>query len=375
MKLPPIDELARGVRAGNRAALGRAITLVESTKPAHAVLAQALLRLLASPPQTAPPQTVPPQTVPPQAAQRSASGASAALVLDGATTIRVGVTGVPGVGKSTFIEGLGVALCEAGHRVAVLAVDPSSSVHGGSILGDKTRMSVLSCHPRAYVRPSPTGGSLGGVHRRTRETIRVVEAAGYDVVLVETVGVGQSEIAVASMVDTFLVLMLAGAGDELQGIKKGILEVADLLAVNKADGDNALPAKRARSAYAAALRLVQPTQPEWRPRVLTCSGQSGDGVEVVWQSVLAHRRAVEATGALIQRRRRQDLAWMWAIVESEVVGHLRRAPAVQAAAAQLEAAVQAGQMPPTLAAWTLLDAYNHARGQPQRDAATPTAGG
>ncbi|MCO4763334.1 MAG: methylmalonyl Co-A mutase-associated GTPase MeaB [Myxococcales bacterium] len=272
--------------------------------------------------------------------------------------MRVGITGVPGVGKSTFIDQLGGLLCDQGHRVAVLAIDPSSKVRGGSILGDKTRMTRLSNHPNAYVRPSPTSGNLGGVHRRTRESIRVVEAAGYDIVLVETVGVGQSETTVADMVDTFVVLMLAGAGDELQGIKKGILEVADLLAINKADGDNILPAKRARSRYASALRLVRPTTDGWRPRVLTCSGQSGEGVEAVWQAVLAHRQEHEASGALQQRRQSQDLAWMWAVVETEIVGRLRRSEQVQAESGQLEKSVRTGATPPTLAAWRILDAYN-----------------
>lgn len=335
MKLPPLDQLAAGVRAGKRAALGRAITLVESSNPAHGEQAQALLQLLSR-----------------QGAEVPGDAAK-----EVSRSIRIGITGVPGVGKSTFIEQLGVYLCEQGRRVAVLAIDPSSSVRGGSILGDKTRMNRLSCHPSAFVRPSPTSGSLGGVHRRTRESIRVVEAAGFDVVLVETVGVGQSETTVASMVDTFLVLMLAGAGDELQGIKKGILEVADVLAVNKADGDNALPARRARSRYASALRLVQGAQPDWRTQVLTCSGQTGEGVDKVWRSVLAHRAALTQTGALVARRRQQDLAWMWAIVEQEIVGRLRRAPAVKATAAEVEAGVRAGETPPTLAAWRLLKSY------------------
>ncbi len=336
MRLPPMDELVAGVRAGKRALLARAITLVESTHPDHMTLAQELLRALAAAGGDSDPQ--------------AEGGVDSARL-----TVRVGITGVPGVGKSTFIERLGMDLCEQGHRVAVLAVDPSSSVRGGSILGDKTRMGELSRHPRAYIRPSPTSGSLGGVHRRTRESMRVVEAAGYDVVLVETVGVGQSETAVAGMVDTFVVLMLAGAGDELQGIKKGILEVADVLAINKADGDNALRARQARSRYASALRVVKPADPRWRTRVLTCSGLEGAGLDGVWQTVRDHRAAL---GSHLQdKRRSQDLAWMWALVDGELLSQVRRAPQTRALSEELAAEVQAGRLPPTLAAWQLLDAF------------------
>ncbi|MHC4839151.1 MAG: methylmalonyl Co-A mutase-associated GTPase MeaB, partial [Planctomycetota bacterium] len=246
---------------------------------------------------------------------------------------------------------------EAGSRVAVLAVDPSSTVRGGSILGDKTRMNRLSTDARAFVRPSPTSGALGGVHRKTRETMLVCEAAGFDLVIIETVGVGQSETEVAGMVDTFLVLMLAGAGDELQGIKRGLLEVADLLAINKADGDNARNARRARAEYAAALKLMTPLHADWRPPVLTCSALTGDGVHGVWEAVEQHRATLEASGALAARRAAQQRAWMTRMVEQTLLADLWGHPAVQALRDELEDAVEAGRVTPTVAAERLLGAF------------------
>ena len=323
-RVPSIDELVDGVRAGDRAMLGRAITLVESRRDDHRRRAQDLLaRLL-------------PHT----------GGAH-----------RVGITGVPGVGKSTFVEAMGVRLADAGHRVAVLAVDPSSAVSGGSILGDKTRMQQLSVHPGAFVRPSPTAGSLGGVARRTRESMLVCEAAGYDIVLVETVGVGQSDTTVAGMVDMFVVLMLAGAGDELQGIKKGILEVADLIAINKADGDNVTAARRARREYESALHYVRPTSPSWTPPVVTCSARTGDGLDDLWAQVQAHREALSATGELDAKRREQRVTWMWAMVEEGLMRRFRSHPDVAAALDAAEAGVRDGTTPATQAALHLLDAF------------------
>lgn len=263
------------------------------------------------------------------------------------TSVRVGITGVPGVGKSTFVETLGCQLVEAGHRVAVLAVDPTSVRSGGSILGDKTRMERLSKLDGAFIRPSPTAGTLGGVASKTRETMLLCEAAGYDVVLVETVGVGQSEVTVAGMTDFFLVLMLAGAGDELQGIKRGLMEVADALVVNKADGDNTLPARRAASTYRSALHLLHPPDQGWSPPVLTCSGLTGDGVAEVWATVEAYRK--HQGEAWNTRRREQLTDWMWSLVDEEL---RRRA---RASGADLEARVTAGEIGPTWAADALLD--------------------
>jgi len=321
---PPLtlDEYEAGVLAGDRVVVSRAVTLVESTKPAHQELAQALLvRLL------------------PHAGNAH----------------RVGITGVPGVGKSTFIERFGTQLTTQGHRVAVLAVDPTSSRTGGSILGDKTRMPNLSVDPSAFVRPSPSRGTLGGVTRTTRETMVVVEAAGFDVVLVETVGVGQSETIVADMVDFFLVLMLPGAGDELQGIKKGILELADLLAVNKADGDNIGRATASASDYATALHLITPAGARWQPPVVTCSGQSGKGLDTIWAHIERHRQVLEAAGEWTDRRRAQQLRWMWAMVEERLLQRLHQRTA--GLAQQLERAVLAGTMTAAQAADDLLGAF------------------
>lgn len=320
-----VDDHVAGVRAGDRAVLARTITLVESNRPDHQAKAQqVLLRLL------------------PHAGD----------------AVRVGITGVPGAGKSTFIERLGLDLCAAGHRVAVLAIDPTSSVRGGSILGDKTRMGGLAREANAFIRPSPTQGTLGGVHRKTRESMVVCEAAGFDVVLVETVGVGQSETRVADMVDTFLVLLLAGAGDQLQGIKKGVLEVADVLAVNKADGDGKRPASLAARDLEAALRFVARKDAGWQPPVLTCSAKTGDHVDRVWQRVLAHRASLEARGLLATRRSEQALLWTWAMVEQALMARLRGDAGVQAARAAVEDAVRAGTLTPTLAAERLLAAFD-----------------
>ncbi len=326
-----LDEYVAGVRACDRAILGRAITLVESSRFRDQTQAQDLLvRLL-------------PYT---------------------GKAHRVGITGVPGVGKSTFIETLGTQLTRAGHRVAVLAVDPSSGVTGGSILGDKTRMNKLAADSNAFIRPSPAAGSLGGVTRRTRESMLLCEAAGFDVVLVETVGVGQSEIMVAEMVDCFLVLMLPGAGDELQGIKRGILEVADLVAVNKMDKDPQA-AKLAQHDYKNGLRILHANYAEaksegrilWEPRVVTCSGRTGEGLGALWDLVEEHRRISIESGEFAVKRRRQLLRWMWSMVENQLMIALREHPVVREKITKLEQAVLAGAITPTLAAREILDAF------------------
>ncbi len=311
-----------GVLGGDRSVLARTITLVESTHPDHRRKAQEVLE---------------------------------ALLPHTGNSLRVGISGVPGVGKSSFIEALGTRLLARGHRLAVLAVDPSSTVTGGSILGDKTRMQRLATEPAAYVRPSPTAGSLGGVHRKTRETLLVCEAAGFDLVFVETVGVGQSEVAVAGLVDTFLLLLLAGAGDELQGIKKGILEVADVLAIHKADGDNELPAQRAASQLRGALALLRHGEP-WAPPVLTASSVTGEGLDEVWERVEAHADDQRQRGAFDERRSRQRLAWMWAVLEDELERRVHAAPGVVARLPSLREAVLAGERSPTAAALELLEA-------------------
>lgn len=318
-----VADLRDGVLAGDRAAIGRAITLLESSRPDHRDDARALMSGLGQP--------------------------------DGAAH-RVGITGVPGVGKSTFIEALGSHLTASGHRVAVLAVDPTSSVTGGSILGDKTRMQGLSNDVNAFVRPSPSSGTLGGVTRSTNETIVLLEAAGYDVVLVETVGVGQSETAVAAMVDFFLLLMLPGAGDELQGIKKGVLELADMIAVNKDDGENSADARAAARDYSAAMRLTHSATPSWTPPVVTCSARTGEGLAEIWQQVEAHREALVATGEWDQNRRDQRLAWMWSMLEDRLLAAVRENPAVLAILPELERSVLDAEVTPSVAADRLLDA-------------------
>jgi len=270
---------------------------------------------------------------------------------------RVGITGVPGVGKSTFIDTLGTFLTGAGHRVAVLAVDPTSTRTGGSILGDKTRMANLATDPAAFVRPSPSAGTLGGVTRTTRESIVVFEAAGFDVVLVETVGVGQSETIVADMVDFFMVLAISGAGDELQGIKRGVLELADMVVVNKADGGNVAAAEAAARDLATALRLTAPASPNWEPPVLTCSALHGDGIPPVWAQVEAHQAALGESGELDERRRVQQVHWMWAMVEARLLDALHEHPEVAEVLPGIEAAVRAYDLPATLAADRLLVAF------------------
>ncbi|WP_127089947.1 methylmalonyl Co-A mutase-associated GTPase MeaB [Aquabacter cavernae] len=311
------EALAQAVLRGERAALARAITLVESRRPDHRRRAQALLQGLL------------PHT----------GGA-----------FRVGITGVPGVGKSTTIDALGSYLTAEGHKVAVLAVDPSSTRTGGSILGDKTRMQRLSVDPAAFVRPSPSSGTLGGIAAKTRETMLLCEAAGFDVVLVETVGVGQSETAVSDLTDTFLVLMLPGAGDELQGIKKGVLELADIVAVNKADGDNVNRARAAAGEYKTALHLLGARAAHWSPPVLTYSGLTGAGVPEVWEQVRAHRARCEAAGAFAATRRTQQIRWMWTLLQERLAERVRTDPAIKARLPALEGAVADGTLAPTLAA-------------------------
>ncbi|AKU89746.1 methylmalonyl Co-A mutase-associated GTPase MeaB [Vulgatibacter incomptus] len=318
------DDYVQGVVAGDRTILARAITLVESTHPAHEALGQAVL---------------------------------ARLLPRAGRAVRVGVSGVPGVGKSTFIDAFGTHLTGEGHEVAVLAVDPSSTVTGGSILGDKTRMQRLSVDPHAFIRPSPSAGSLGGVARRTREASLLCEAAGFDVILIETVGVGQSETSVAGMVDFFLVLMLAGAGDELQGIKKGILELADLIAINKADGPNAERARRAAREYQGALHYVRQASPSWAPRVLTCSAREDQGLDAIWKAILEHRDALSATGELAEKRRAQQLRWMWSMVEEGLLDALRKAPGMSERLSRLERAVLEAHATPSQAAGEILGAF------------------
>ncbi|KGN33736.1 membrane ATPase/protein kinase [Knoellia sinensis KCTC 19936] len=318
------DELFDGIRAGNRAAIARAITLVESSRPDHRERARVLLTEL------------------------TAYTGSA---------VRVGISGVPGAGKSTFTNALGLRLIEAGHKVAVVAVDPSSRRTGGSILGDRTRMAELSASDQAFVRPSPSGRHLGGVARATRESMLVLEAAGYDVVIVETVGVGQNEIAVSEMVDTFLLLTLARSGDQLQGIKRGILELADVIAVNKADGDGEVPAKAAAKDLTAAMRLMLPGADVRRPPVLTCSAQTGAGLDEVWAAVLEHRAHLESEGSLDARRAQQQQDWMWALVESHLEEAVRSTPAVKERRAQIEAAVRSGELSAVDAAAQILDLF------------------
>ncbi|MFE2105173.1 methylmalonyl Co-A mutase-associated GTPase MeaB [Kitasatospora sp. NPDC059463] len=319
-----LDSYATGVREGSRAYIARAITLVESTRPDHRALAQQLLTMLLP----------------------HAGGA-----------VRVGITGVPGVGKSTFIDSFGTMLTGLGHRVAVLAVDPTSSRTGGSILGDKTRMERLAVDPHAFVRPSPTSGTLGGVAKATRESMLVMEAAGYDVVLVETVGVGQSETTVAGMVDSFLLLSLARTGDQLQGIKKGVLELADVIAVNKADGPHETDAKGAARELAGALRLLQAPDAPWTPPVLTCSGRDGAGLDTVWERLQQHRKVLDATGALAAKRRDQQVEWTWAMVHDQLLARLHAHPDVARLVPDLERQVREGTLTATLAADRILDAF------------------
>jgi LAO/AO transport system kinase len=317
-----IDKLAEAVRSGDRAALPRAITLVESTRADHRDRAQQLLLQL-----------------------MSAAGKA----------LHVGITGVPGVGKSTTIEALGMYLIGRGHRVAVLAVDPSSTRTGGSILGDKTRMPRLATHPDAYIRPSPTSGTLGGVAKATRETIVLLEAAGFDVILVETVGVGQSEVAVSNMVDTFVFLTLARTGDQLQGIKKGVLELADIVVVNKADGNHVTEARKAARELSGAIRLIYPRETLWRPPVLTMSALEGTGLEELWDTVERHRDVLTEAGDFEARRRAQQVDWTWQMVRDTVLDRVLSNRAVRKGRADIERQVLTGELTPALAAQQILE--------------------
>ena len=303
--------LVRGVRGGDRASIARAITLVESCRPDHQKAARELV------------QDVLPST---------------------GNAVRVGITGAPGVGKSTMIDALGTLLTSQGQKVAVLAIDPSSVRSGGSILADKTRMPRLAVDSSAFVRPSPSSGTLGGVAARTRESMLILEAADYDCVLVETMGTGQSETMVADMTDFFLALMLPGAGDELQGLKKGVVELADMIAINKADGDNVTRATTAAAEYGAALHILTPRSPTWSPPVVTCSALTGEGIAQLWDAILDHRKRMLKSGEFHARRREQQVKWMWAMLEERMRTHLRSDPALKLKLPKLEAEVAAGRV-------------------------------
>ncbi len=319
-KLPSQADILQG----NRRAIAKAITLLESTRPESFEHGQELLESLL-----------------PHAGQ----------------ALRIGITGVPGVGKSTFIEAIGLFLIEQGHRVAVLAVDPSSQLTGGSIMGDKTRMNELAQHPHAFIRPSPSSGILGGVARKTRETMLICEAAGYDVVIVETVGVGQSETIVASMVDLFLLLMLPNAGDELQGIKKGVLELADLVVINKSDGKQETLAKTAQSEYRKALHLLPSSKNSWTPQILRCSALEKRGMDKIWDSVKSFSKALQNSGEWEKQRRKQTGKWMWSLVEEGLLTNFRNHPDLQKQIPELEKEVESGKMLPTTAARKLLNSW------------------
>lgn len=315
------DTLADRLKTGDRAALARAITLVESRKNEHQETAQALL------------ENILPET---------------------GKAVRLGITGVPGVGKSTVIDQLGINLIDQGHRVAVLAVDPSSTRTGGSILGDKTRMARLSVSENAFIRPSPSAGTLGGVAAKTREAMLLCEAAGYDVIIVETVGTGQSETAVSDMVDFFAVLMLPGGGDELQGIKKGVIEIADLIAVNKADGDNVKKAESAAAEYSAALHILTPVSPDWTPAVVTISGLNNRGLDLLWDRVIEHRTITSGTNALETKRRAQSVRWMWSMIDDSLRQRLQADVHLRSILPEIEGAVATKQMTPREASVKIL---------------------
>lgn len=312
-----ITSLARDLRAGHRAALARAITLVESRRGDHQAQARELVQM---------------------------------LLPDTGKAARVGITGSPGVGKSTTIDALGTYLIEQGNKVAVLAVDPSSARSGGSILGDKTRMAQLAASDDAFIRPSPSSGTLGGVAAKTREAMLLCEAAGFDVVLVETVGIGQSETAVCDMTDFFLALMLPGGGDELQGIKKGLVELADMIAINKADGDNLKRANITAADYRGALHILAPRSEHWHPPVVTYSALAGTGITELWQKVLEHRTAMKASGEFAARRRDQQVKWMWSMLEQRMLARLRSEAPVRSKVKKIEAEVADGRLAAALAA-------------------------
>ena len=318
------DALASAILRGERRALARAITLVESTRADHRRNAEELLE---------------------------------SLLPNTSRSVRIGISGVPGVGKSTFIEAFGQYVIGQGHKVAVLAIDPSSQRTGGSILGDKTRMEHLSREPNAFIRPSPAGATLGGVARRTREAGLLCEAAGFDVVLIETVGVGQSETAVADMVDLFMLLLLPGGGDELQGIKKGIVELADLVVVNKADGDLVMAARLAVAEYQHALALLRPATGDWKTPVLSCSAVAGSGLDEIWAAIGRYRESQGASGALAARRAEQAASWMWSEIRETLVETFRAEPEIRALLPSLEGRVRRGELPPTAAAVSLLGRF------------------
>ncbi|MGD9536553.1 MAG: methylmalonyl Co-A mutase-associated GTPase MeaB [Alphaproteobacteria bacterium] len=323
---PALSPAAAAIRGGDRRALARAITLIESSRADHRAEAEALL---------------------------------AELLPHSGEAIRIGISGAPGVGKSTFIEAFGLHAIDIGRRLAVLAVDPSSARSGGSILGDKTRMERLASRDAVYIRPSPARGQLGGVARRTREAMLLCEAAGYDLVMIETVGVGQSEMAVAGMVDLFLLLIAPGGGDELQGVKRGILEVADLVVVTKADGALEETARHTEADYRSALSLMRPNSPHWTPRVMACSALEGRGLEAIWQAVLEHHTALSKPSALAEKRADQARAWLWSEVQDGLIAALEDEPRIAALAASLESAAEAGRALPPAAAREIVNAFLH----------------
>ena len=319
-----IDDLANKIRASNRRELARAITLIESSRTDHREQAEQLLQT---------------------------------LLTDTGNSLRIGISGSPGVGKSTFIEALGLHIIDTNHSLAVLSIDPSSTRSGGSILGDKTRMMELGKHPQAFIRPSPSGGTLGGVAKRTRETLLLCEAAGFNTVIIETVGVGQSETAVAEMTDMFLLLVQPGGGDELQGIKRGIMELADLLIVNKADGDLLSIAQNSASDYSNALRLMQPRSKNWQTPVVSCSALTNTGINDIWQHIERYQHLLTNSGEISNRRQQQAKAWLWQELQQTLLTNLTNQPSVQSQLDTLEREVVAGRLLPTVAARELLSCF------------------